>query len=406
MAGGVVLGRDSDGRVVLATGGIGGERVVVELEGSTKKVLRGPVVEVIESSPSRVDPPCGFVAAGCGGCDLQHVALERQPELRREVVLDALSHVGGFDRDEVAQIPIVSSTDPVPVGDRTTVRMGVDPAGALGFRRARSNELLRVGPCLTAHPLLQQVIDQGRFEGAKEVVLRASEHSGEVLAVVSDPRRGAARAQSRAQWSAPDGVRVVTTGDLRSGERVWITEQVAGRQLRVSAESFFQSGPRAAEALAATVARALPDRDLSRDRLVDLYGGVGLFTVMLGAANAELVERSKSSAADARENTAHLETRVTRTSVESWTPSRADVVVADPSRTGLRRQGVDAVAATGADRVVLVSCDAAAMARDLSLLGEVGYRLRGIELVDLFPHTHHVEAVSSLELVGSAARIL
>ncbi len=198
----------------------------------------------------------------------------------------------------------------------------------------------------------------------------------------------------------------MTTGDLRSGERVWITEQVAGRQLRVSAESFFQSGPRAAEALAATVARALPDRDLSRDRLVDLYGGVGLFTVMLGAANAELVERSKSSAADARENTAHLETRVTRTSVESWTPSRADVVVADPSRTGLRRQGVDAVAATGADRVVLVSCDAAAMARDLSLLGEVGYRLRGIELVDLFPHTHHVEAVSSLELVGSAARIL
>jgi len=85
---------------------------------------------------------------------------------------------------------------------------------------------------------------------------------------------------------------------------------------------------------------------------------------------------------------------VVRSAIERWRPSPADVVVADPPRTGLRRDGVKRVGATGAEVVVLVSCDAGSLGRDAGLLAEAGYRLDRVTLVDLFPHSHHVEVVS------------
>ena len=132
------------------------------------------------------------------------------------------------------------------------------------------------------------------------------------------------------------------------------------------------------------------------DRLVDLYGGVGLFTLALGAQHSIVVERSASSCADARVNLAPLGSLVDEVAVERWTPTRADVVIADPARAGLGAEGVAQVVATGAPRVALVSCDPAALARDVRLLVDAGYRAEGVELVDMFPHTHHVEAVTTL----------
>lgn len=133
--------------------------------------------------------------------------------------------------------------------------------------------------------------------------------------------------------------------------------------------------------------------------MADLYGGVGLFAAVLGAERPIVVERSAASVADARVNLADRDATIVRSAVERWRPSPVNVVVADPARSGLGRDGVRAVAATGAGRVVLISCDAAAMVRDLEMLTASGYRATRIEVLDLFPHTHHVEVVSTLELV-------
>ncbi len=367
VAGGMVLGRDEAGRVVLSSGGIAGERVVVELDASSRKARKGTVAEVLEPSPARVEPPCRFVRRGCGGCDLQHLSLADQTRLRLEVVADALGHLGGFTRDEVEALEIIGSPEAVPVGDRTTVRMAVDPDGVPGFRRARTNEPLAVGPGLVAHELLQEPMRDSRFPGSTEVQFRASVLTGEVLAVPS----GGTDASG---WSVPGGVEVVPATALKRGARRWITESVAGVELRVSAESFFQSGPVAAGVLTGAVRRAVAGHDLVQW--------------------AEELPR-----AFARVNTAGLGARVTRVAVESWTPSAADVVVADPARSGLGRAGVEAVCATGADLVVLVSCDPASMARDLSQMRARGWEPQRIEVVDMFPHTHHVEAVSTLARV-------
>jgi tRNA/tmRNA/rRNA uracil-C5-methylase (TrmA/RlmC/RlmD family) len=132
--------------------------------------------------------------------------------------------------------------------------------------------------------------------------------------------------------------------------------------------------------------------------LVDLYGGVGLFAGALGrGGQVTLVEQSASSVADARVNLAEHDARIVRADVDHWGAAHADVVVADPPRTGLGPRGVGKVAATRAGRIVLVSCDPGALGRDARLLAEAGYDLHGSDLVDLFPHTSHVEVVSRFD---------
>jgi 23S rRNA (uracil1939-C5)-methyltransferase len=99
----------------------------------------------------------------------------------------------------------------------------------------------------------------------------------------------------------------------------------------------------------------------------------------------------------ARLNLADRQARIIKADVARWRPARADAVVADPPRAGLAAAGVAAVSATHAPRLALVSCDPAALGRDARLLGEAGSRLVDVTLIDLFPHTSHVEAVSRFD---------
>jgi len=186
---------------------------------------------------------------------------------------------------------------------------------------------------------------------------------------------------------------------------VWLHEEVAGRRWRISASSFFQTRPAGAEDLAAAVASGAAAGPLPPDaRVTDLYGGVGLLAGAVadrlgGDARVQLVEANRGAVADARVNLADVPgARVVRADVRRWHPGRADVVVADPSRHGLGAPVVERIAATGAATVVLVSCDPGALGRDAGDLVRSGYALGGIRLVDMFPHTPHVEVVTTWRL--------
>ena len=173
---------------------------------------------------------------------------------------------------------------------------------------------------------------------------------------------------------------------------------VAGRRWRISAESFFQGRPDGAEALVESVVAGLGDIVAAGATVVDLYSGVGLFAGVLGertGGRVVAVESSRAAVADARINLADLGgARIVRSDVRRWRPSGADVVVADPSRQGLGADVVTRIGATGARALALVSCDPGALGRDAGLLAADGWRLDSVRLVDLFPHTAHIEAVT------------
>ena len=382
-AGGAALARDAGGRVVFVEGALPGERVRARITDSRKDFARAVAVEILDASPDRVAPPCAALAAGCGGCTWQYVSVAGQSRLKVDIVTDALRRIA-----KLAEPP---TPEPAALGGpalRTTARLAVSAGGRAGHRPRTGSGAVEADACLAAHPLLEELIVAGRYAGAGEVMLRVSVATGERLAVVD---RGAERVQ------VPEGVRVFQEGDRRPA---FVHEDVAGRRFRVSAGSFFQAGPVVADALVAAVDAAIGDALGEGGVLVDLYAGVGLFASTIGdrhQVKVVAVESDCSAVADARVNLADLDAKVVAAEVARWRPRPADVVIADPARSGLGRPGAGAVAAAGAPRVVVVSCDPASLGRDTVLLGEAGYRLTSVTLVDAFPHTFHTETVSRFE---------
>lgn len=394
--GGEAVARDPEGRVVFVSGAVPGELVRAELVDERRRFARAAVVEVVEAAPERVAPPCRHVERGCGGCDWQHIDPAAQSAFRRTMVRDVLAREGGVE-DPVVEPGMALA----PAGLRTTVRGTAGADGRFAFRRRRSNEAVEVDSCLVAHPLVQELVAEGRFGSADDVTIRVGARTGERMVVVA-PRAGGVR--------VPDDVKVIGTDQLRKGRRAWIHEEVAGRTWRVSADSFFQASPEGADALVAEV-QALVDRWAPHHtRLVDLCCGVGLFagSILSEEPGQRVVgvERNASAVADARHNLADEPVRIIKVAMGKWRPSAADVVVADPARSGLAHEGVWAVAETGAQLCVLVSCDPASLGRDARLFGEVGYRHVGSRTLDLFGHTGQVEVVSAFVLDPEAAAVV
>ena len=368
-AGGDGLAREDDGRVVFVPGALPGERVLIEVVEERRDFARARLVEVTDASPARVAPPCPEVARGCGGCAWQHVAIDAQRDLKAQIVIDALRRIAKLDD------VLVSPTVELPAeGYRTTLRAAVHK-GRAGYRKARSHAVRAVDSCLVTHPLVADLLVHGRYGRANEVTLRCGARTGERMAAPQ-----------------PTDARIDVPADVR---RDHIHEEVAGRRWRVSAQSFFQARPDGADTLVELVRAAAGDM-ASTGTALDLYSGVGLFAGALAddGWSVTAVEGSSAAVADARVNLASEAVEIVRADVAAWTPSPADLVVADPSRTGLGTAGVRTVTGAGPTRLVLVSCDPAALARDAALLVQAGYRVTSLTPVDLFPHTPHVETVT------------
>jgi 23S rRNA (uracil1939-C5)-methyltransferase len=373
-AGGDAIAHLGDGRVVFVEGALPGETVKVEVHTSKRDFARAVVAEVQQPSPHRVVPPCPALESGCGGCAWQHADPVAQLTWKADVVADALRRTAKLPDAMVR----VGAAVP-PWGYRTSMRLAVTPDGRLGLRAASSHRVVPLGDCPVAHPALSALLAGARVDGAEEVSLRVSVATGEATAMGHGGR----------------GRFAGLPADVGVGPEATLYERVGGVSLRVSAASFFQSGPAAAELLVATVRDACGDALGAGGPFLDAYGGGGLFAATIAPDRAIVVESSPSACADARLNVPGA--RVHEMPFELWSPEPVGLVVADPARAGLGREAVDVLAATGAARVVLVSCDPVAAARDASLLAAHGYRHAGATVLDLFPHTPHVEVVTRFD---------
>lgn len=371
-----------EGRVVFVRHALPGERVrAVVTEDRGGSYCRADAVAVLEPATSRVPSRCPAAGpGGCGGCDFQHVDPEAQRRLKAGVVAEQLRRIAGLDVEV-----IVHELPGGPLGWRTRTRLAVDPAGRPGFRVHRSHEVLPVAACPLAAPGSLDPVLSHRWQPGGELEVIA-DGSGEVHVTQVGPHR------------APIQLR-------GTGRAVW---HAAGRRWDVSALGFWQVHPAAADALAALVGdwAAAP-----RGGLVwDLYGGVGLFASVLAGqvgpdGSVTVVEASRGAVADGRAALADLSQvrfvtgRVERVLAAPGTPELPGtpaVVVLDPPRRGAGREVATAVASRRPARIVHLSCDPAALARDLAAYLRGGYRLRELRALDAFPMTHHVECVALL----------
>jgi tRNA/tmRNA/rRNA uracil-C5-methylase (TrmA/RlmC/RlmD family) len=359
-------------RVVFVRHAIPGERVVVEITEGTEgdRFWRGDAVEVLEASGDRVEPPCPYAGPGrCGGCDFQHVALPRQRELKAAVVREQLGRL--------AETEVHTQVEAVP-GDqdglrwRTRIQWATGPRGRRGLRRYRSQEVVPVDDCL----------------------------------ITREDARAVSRADATLDRRAASPSTVV-------GERVDVPRH--GQHLfAVEAEGFWQVHPGAPRVLVETVLEML--RPAPGDVVLDLYSGVGLFARYLADAvgptgRVLAVEADRTASKHARTNLAGLpgvvvECGAVHRVLAAPPPAfaRADLVVLDPPREGARALVVEQVVERDPRAVAYVACDPAALGRDVATFRKLGYRLRSLRALDLFPMTHHVECVALLEKTGSDLR--
>jgi 23S rRNA (uracil1939-C5)-methyltransferase len=386
VAGGETLARSADGRIVFVRGAVPGDHLRATVIDARRDWSRASLSELIVGGPDRIEASCRARRAGCGGCDWAEVADLAAMSHKVGIVEEALRRTARMDVD------VVDGGNVARTGYRTTMRLIGDEEGRPALRMEASNSPVSVAGCEVAHPLLLALIDGMRITPGLEVTVRVS----------------AANAGSTARWDRRAGEVSGLPAETLIGRDAAIEEVVASPtgplRLRVSAGSFFQSGPEAAGLLIETLARAVPEC-VGAEHLVDLYGGVGLLAGGLGSSARRLtvVESSRSATADALVNLPRLdpppaEIDVVTSEVGAWRASSdapwPDVVIADPARSGLGRPGVAAVERLRPAVLGLVSCDPVSMARDAVLLAEAGFRLEAAIALDLFPGSHHVEVVS------------
>ncbi|HET7218064.1 MAG TPA: TRAM domain-containing protein [Vicinamibacterales bacterium] len=405
-AGGRMIARH-EGQVVLVAGAIPGERVSARIERTEKRVAFAEAVDVRDPSPDRrpatADPLCG-------GCVYSHIEYARQLALKSAIVQDAFARIGRIPLDT----PVAVFPSPER-GYRMRARFHA-AGGRVGFYREGTHTLCdpRSTGQLTSAALdaVQSAVD--RVERIAPVVsVEITENipgDQRALLIEIDDRSGSGvpRTVLSEIVAAGDllgcGVAGAGTGRLSAGElRVAdaLSTLTNGRatsgDLGRHPESFFQSN----RYLAPLLVESVLDAAGSGGSVLDLYAGVGLFSVSLAATGGDAitaVEGDRASGADLQTNAGPFGSAITLalTSVEDYldrgTP-RAQTVIVDPPRTGMSSHALDRIAALAAPRIVYVSCDPATMARDARMLLDSGYALEELQAFDLFPNTPHVECL-------------
>jgi len=404
--GGAAVGRLEVGAAVFVQGALEGELAEVDVVERRKSFARGRLVQVLEPSAARVEPPCPHFLEGCGGCQWQHASYEAQLAFKQQILADQLRRGGGIA--EPALLDPIPSPQPFGYRNVAEFHLGI---GELGFHREGSHELVDVLHC----PLMEAPIEAAlgvlrtfrkRLPDVSSVHVRAGAEAVQLVLMCDDDPRGykLLAPELAAAVEAAVGQPAHVTGVHAGSDRMrglhlepWLHMPLAGRRFRVSGLSFFQVNTAVAETLAEKVVAEVG----ANERVLDLYSGVGTFALLAAETAREVVgvESHHAAIADAAANLAEAGAENARfvhsdvAGVTALAAERWDMAILDPPRAGCPRQVLDAL---NAERVVYVSCDPSTLARDLKILLARGFSLRSAQLLDMFPQTYHLETLAVL----------
>jgi 23S rRNA (uracil1939-C5)-methyltransferase len=382
VAGGAALAR-IDGFPVFAINVFPGDRALVRLFEVKKGFARGELVELLEPSPFRRAMPCP-IANECGGCDWTALRLDKQLEAKRRILSESLRRIGKINEHPPIAI------HPSPLNYRLRSRLHRD-GDAVGFYAMRSNRVVplaaecEVVGIETARAFGGPARDAGGPAG--EVAGAPSAHrSAAVPAAVAPASR---RSEEALEVWELDG-HLLQEGELRIGP------------YKLSTDAFFQVNRHMLGTMLRLVSSHAAQVTSKRTAL-DLYSGVGFFTLPLAKLFERVVavEGSRVSTRYAKRNVPKnvrlIEAPVERQILNLPT---ADFVFLDPPRAGTRREVVDVIAERTRERISWLSCDPVTFARDATRLLSAGWSLESLDLLDLFPNTHHVETLAAFTRVG------
>lgn len=407
------------GKRVLVPGALAGEQISFRRQRRRRNFDEGVLLEVLRASPQRAVPACEYFSR-CGGCALQHLDPAAQLAMKQTSLLDSLQRIGRVVPERV--LPPISAA---VWGYRRRARLAVRHVARkgrvlVGFREREQPRVVDMLSCETMHPAVSRLLPAlSELVGALSIRTRlpqievtvADNATALVLRVLDPP--GAGDLDMLRSFALDHGLRiylqsggpesVAPLDPLPADDDLCYAIPAYGLTLRFGPVDFIQVHPEVNLLMIDQAIELLAPA--ATDRVLDLYCGIGNFTLPLATRAAEAVgiegarpalERARQNAAAAGlANTRFIEADLSGAGAEgAWTRESFDLVLLDPPRTGAAAL-LPALAGVGARRIVYVSCHPGTLARDAGLLvTEHGYRLAAAGAMDMFPQTSHVESMA------------
>jgi 23S rRNA (uracil1939-C5)-methyltransferase len=365
----------ADGQTVMVALAAPGDRLRVHIDRVKGTVAFASIEEIIEPSPVRVEPPCPYFGR-CGGCDFQQLNYQAQLGAKKEIIKDCLQRIAKITT--IPDFEIIAG--PNPWHYRARAQWQYDAAAkSLGYFEGGSRRVCDVADCAVLTPKLQETLTR----------LRAQRVDGELP---DDARYFRA--------IAGDENVSIATGVGSESDAPQLHRSIGNETYMLTAESFFQTN---VELLPELIEAAIGN--LTGNQAIELYSGVGLFTLPLARRFQHViaVESDPDAAKFARMNLANAglsNVKVQRADVARWFESsralEVDFLLLDPPRTGAESRVISGILKLRPKQISYVSCDPATLARDLKKLIAGGFSIDSLVAFDMFPQTHHVETVVQL----------
>ncbi len=410
-----------EGKAIFVSNALPGEKVIAKVTKQHKRYDNAMALEILEPSAMRVAPICPHFQV-CGGCALQHMASTAQIELKQNVLLEQLKHFAAVTPESVSP-PIVSQTH----GYRRKARLGVKFVEKknkllIGFREQNNRFLADLETCKVLlpqvgesfGPLRDTLMQLSQYRAIAQIELAAGDdaigliirHLAPLTAADVDILIAYAKTHQVHIYLQPGGPLTV--------HRIWPqTDEVSTYTIKGNPDLKLQFHPLDFIQVNAGINQLMVERVLDAlnltadDRVLDLFSGLGNFTLPIASlakhvvgveGSQEMVERLLANAL--RNNLANIQAFAWDLTKPidhlPWSTTTYDKIVIDPPRAGAL-EVVEHIKRFQAKTIVYISCHIATLARDSKIILEQGYRLKTAGVIDMFPHTMHVESMAVFE---------
>ncbi|MBR5554015.1 MAG: 23S rRNA (uracil(1939)-C(5))-methyltransferase RlmD [Clostridia bacterium] len=426
-----------DGFVVFVPGTAAGDTVRVKIIKVTKSYAVGKLVQIVSPSPSRCDDKCP-VSSRCGGCSFGHITYEAECEIKKAMINDSFSHIGGLD---LAIDEFFGAQEVTRYRNKAMYPVAQDRDGKLvsGFYAAMSHRVIEHDDCLIGPAIFSKIkdaaleimtdLDLSAYDEEKEkglvrsIYMRKSADDKVLLTIIANAdslgneNEKAFCQRITGRFPEIRGILLNTNkkaGNSLLGEKwrtLWgdeyLYDTLCGKKFRIAPAAFYQVNHAQTERL---YAKAREMAQIKKgDVVFDLYCGTGTIGIIMAEDDVKLVgvEISKEATIDAahnaKENGVDAEFVCLDAGEALDTPrlkeKHPDVIIIDPPRKGCGEEAAKKISSFGADRIVYISCNPQTLARDLVTFKACGYSAEKAVGVDLFPRTGHVESIVSLKRI-------